>query len=66
MSCHNKSRPEMTYWTAGNVVKRFFSTPWQNKIEKRRKFKSYFVCKMVLKPPKVEVGKMSFHGFTTP
>ena len=20
MSCHNKSRPEMTYWTAGNVV----------------------------------------------
>ena len=26
----------------GWVVKRFFSTPWQNKIEKRRKFKSYF------------------------
>ena len=24
------------------VVKRFFSTTWQNKIEKRRKFKSYF------------------------
>ena len=37
----------------GNVVKRFFSTP-QNKIEKRRKFKPYFVCKMALKPTKVE------------
>ena len=34
MSCHNKSRPEMTYWTAGNVVATKFyvhaeeSYPW--------------------------------------
>ena len=47
-------------WSPSNplewVVKRFFSTPWQNKIEKRPKFKSYFICKMALKPPKVETG----------
>ena len=47
------------------VVKRFFSTPWQNKIEKRQKFKSYFICKMALKPPKVETGILGFEYFAS-
>ena len=47
------------------VVKRFFSTPWQNKIEKRPKFKSYFICKMALKPPKVETGILGFEYFAS-
>ena len=35
----------------------------QNKIEKRPKFKSYFICKMALKPPKVETGILGFEYF---
>ena len=40
MSCHNKSRPEITYWTAGNVVATKFyahaeeSIPWVMELKK--------------------------------